>query len=81
MLGANGLMLRCFVKGLHETDSLTATVTSAAVNFVLAAAGGALFFQEQLSIRWGVGAFLVVSGIALLLYGERSEGDEKAKRE
>ncbi|CAI5708571.1 unnamed protein product [Hyaloperonospora brassicae] len=81
MLGANGLMLRCFVKGLHETDSLTATVTSAAVNFVLAAAGGALFFQEQLSIRWCVGAFLVVSGIALLLYGERSEGDEKAKRE
>uniref|UniRef100_M4BHX4 Uncharacterized protein n=1 Tax=Hyaloperonospora arabidopsidis (strain Emoy2) TaxID=559515 RepID=M4BHX4_HYAAE len=59
MLGANGLMLRCFVKGLHETDSLTATVTSAAVNFVLAAAG-----------------------IALLLYGERSDArHKKTKRE
>ena len=82
MLGANGLMLRCFVKGLHETDSLTATVTSAAVNFVLAAAGGSLFFQEHLSMRWFIGAFMVLLGIALLLYGERSDArHKKTKRE
>lgn len=37
MLSCNGLMLNAFVKGLHETDSLTATVTSAAVNFMLSA--------------------------------------------
>jgi hypothetical protein len=35
MLATNGLMLNFFIKGLHETDSLTATVTSAAVNFML----------------------------------------------
>jgi hypothetical protein len=35
MLATNALMLHFFVRGLHETDSLTATVTSAAVNFML----------------------------------------------
>lgn len=35
MLGSNAVMLNFFVKGLHETDSLTATVTSASVNFML----------------------------------------------
>lgn len=35
MLATNALMLSYFVRGLHATDSLTATVTSAAVNFML----------------------------------------------
>lgn len=35
MLASNAVMLHFFVKGLHETDSLTATVTSASMNFML----------------------------------------------
>lgn len=35
MLVANAAMLHLFVRGLHETDSLTATITSASVNFML----------------------------------------------
>jgi drug/metabolite transporter (DMT)-like permease len=70
MLAANGLMLSFFVKGLHETDSLTATVTSAAVNFMLSAAGGLLFFQELLPARWFVGATIILVGVAFLLHGD-----------
>ncbi|KAG1684859.1 hypothetical protein DVH05_010243 [Phytophthora capsici] len=70
MLAANGLMLSCFVKGLHETDSLTATVTSAAVNFMFSAAGGFFFFQEHLPTRWFLGATVILIGMAFLLHGD-----------
>ena len=35
MLLSNAVMLNFFVQGLHETDSLTATITSSAINFVV----------------------------------------------
>lgn len=95
MLSCNGLMLNAFVKGLHETDSLTATVTSAAVNFMLSvrcqlsfnvdgngschlfsilqAAGGYVFFQEQLPMRWFLGATIILAGVACLLHGDAAE--------
>ncbi|GMF18506.1 unnamed protein product [Phytophthora lilii] len=79
MLGVNGLMIGCFVKGLHETDSLTATVTSAAVSCVLSAAGGFVFFQELLPARWFVGAAVILVGMAFLLHGDAA--DQKAKQE
>lgn len=84
MLAANGLMLSCFVKGLHETDSLTATVTSAAVNFMLSAVGGFLFFQEQLSTRWFLGATVILVGVAFLLHGNATQvaaEEVKSKKE
>ncbi|CAI5743105.1 unnamed protein product [Peronospora destructor] len=82
MLGANSLMLRCFVKGLHETDSLTATITSAAANFMLSAAGGFLFFQEHLPPRWFLGAFVILVGMAFLTHGNTSAEDKtKTKHE
>ncbi|RLN95829.1 hypothetical protein BBJ28_00000726 [Nothophytophthora sp. Chile5] len=88
MLGANALMLSCFVKGLHETDSLTATVTSAAVNFMLSATGGFLFFQEHLPTRWFLGASVILAGMACLLYGDASvspppqeAGGDRTKKE
>ncbi|KAF1319351.1 hypothetical protein FI667_g13256, partial [Globisporangium splendens] len=70
MLGANALMLNFFVKGLHETDSLTATVTSASVNFMLSAAGGFFFFHEHLPLQWFLGATLILVGMACLLHGD-----------
>ncbi|KAH7467169.1 hypothetical protein PRIC1_011215 [Phytophthora ramorum] len=84
MLSANGLMLNFFVKGLHETDSLTATVTSAAVNFMLSAAGGLFFFQEHLPTRWFFGATVILVGMAFLLHGDaavQAEDDQKTKKE
>ncbi|ETI42283.1 hypothetical protein F443_12568 [Phytophthora nicotianae P1569] len=80
MLGANGLMLSCFVKGLHETDSLTATVTSAAVNFMLSAAGGFVFFQEHLPTRWFVGASVILIGMAFLLHGDAAQEATEHKK-
>lgn len=80
MLGVNALMINFFVKGLHETDSLTATVTSAAVSCVLSAAGGFFFFQELLPARWFVGAAVIMVGLAFLLHGDKAE-DKKTKEE
>ncbi|KAG7384669.1 hypothetical protein PHYPSEUDO_002416 [Phytophthora pseudosyringae] len=81
MLGANALMLSCFVKGLHQTDSLTATVTSAAVNFMLSAAGGFFFFQEHLPTRWFLGASVILVGMAFLLHGDAAqEAGQKEKK-
>ncbi|CAH0492091.1 unnamed protein product [Peronospora effusa] len=80
MLGANSLMLSCFVKGLHETDSLTATVTSAAVNFMLSAASGFFFFQEHLPPRWFLGAFVILVGMAFLMHGN-TPAEDKTKQE
>ncbi|KAE8880801.1 hypothetical protein PF005_g1650 [Phytophthora fragariae] len=77
MLGVNGLMINLFVKGLHETDSLTATVTSSAVSCVLSAAGGYFFFQELLPTRWFVGAAVIVVGLAFLLHGDKAEDKTK----
>ncbi|TMW67625.1 hypothetical protein Poli38472_011245 [Pythium oligandrum] len=70
MLLTNGLMLNFFVKGLHETDSLTATVTSSSVNFMLSAAGGYLLFQEHLPMQWFVGATIILIGMGFLLHGD-----------
>ncbi|KAF4039335.1 putative EamA domain-containing protein [Phytophthora infestans] len=81
MLGANGVMLSCFVKGLHETDSLTATVTSAAVNFVLSAAGGFFFFQEHLPMRWFLGATVILIGMAFLLHGDAAPTTSEKKKD
>ncbi|CEG47124.1 uncharacterized protein PHALS_03777 [Plasmopara halstedii] len=80
MLGTNGLMLSCFVKSLHETDSLTATVTSAAVNFMLSGAGGFFFFQEHLPARWFLGASLILVGMGFLLHGDATEDDSELKK-
>ncbi|KAG3113333.1 hypothetical protein PI124_g7637 [Phytophthora idaei] len=80
MLGANGLMLSCFVKGLHETDSLTATVTSAAVNFMFSAAGGFFFFQEVLPMRWFLGATVILVGMAFLLHGDAAQAAAEQKK-
>ncbi|KAE9128959.1 hypothetical protein PF007_g5083 [Phytophthora fragariae] len=63
--------------GLHETDSLTATVTSSAVSCVLSAAGGYFFFQELLPTRWFVGAAVIVVGLAFLLHGDKAEDKTK----
>ncbi|KAI9916152.1 hypothetical protein PsorP6_017059 [Peronosclerospora sorghi] len=79
MLGANALMLSCFVKGLQETDSLTATVTSAAVNFMLSALGGWVCFQEVLPTRWFLGAFSILLGMVFILHGDDGAAENKAK--
>jgi drug/metabolite transporter (DMT)-like permease len=79
MLVCNGLMMTLFVKGLHETDSLTATVTSAAVNFILSATAGHVLFGEMLPIQWWLGAFVILVGMGCLLYGDST--GEKDKKE
>ncbi|KAG6614370.1 uncharacterized protein IUM83_14534 [Phytophthora cinnamomi] len=78
MLGANALMINFYIRGLHETDTLTATVTSSAVGCVLSAAGGFVFFQELLPARWFVGAAIIMVGLAFLLHGDTA--DEKVKK-
>ncbi|GLE01571.1 hypothetical protein PINS_up010401 [Pythium insidiosum] len=81
MLATNAAMLGFFVQGLHETDSLTATVTSAAVNFMLSAAGGRVLFGEHLPAQWFLGATLILVGMGCLLHGDAEDDDTKKKKE
>ncbi|ETV85874.1 hypothetical protein H257_02421 [Aphanomyces astaci] len=83
MLLSNAVMLSFFVRGLHETDSLTATITSSAANFVVTALVGYLVFHEQLPLQWWVGASVILFGMGLLLHGAKDDittDDSKAKK-
>ncbi|OQR91071.1 hypothetical protein THRCLA_09114 [Thraustotheca clavata] len=79
MLLSNALMLNFFVQGLHETDSLTATITSSAANFVVTAILGLLVFGEHLPLQWWLGATVILVGMGCLLHGDKQPVVEKTK--
>ncbi|OQS01063.1 hypothetical protein ACHHYP_01880 [Achlya hypogyna] len=79
MLVSNAIMLNFFVQGLHETDSLTATITSSAVNFVVTAVLGLAIFHEHLPLQWWVGAAIILLGMALLLRGDSDPAHAKTE--
>ncbi|CCI42316.1 unnamed protein product [Albugo candida] len=81
MLGMNALMLRYFLRGLQESDSLTSTITSFSANFVVTAIGGFWLFNEDLNLQWTFGAILILLGMFLLLYGESSLRTEESKKQ
>ncbi|KDO27864.1 hypothetical protein SPRG_07137 [Saprolegnia parasitica CBS 223.65] len=72
MLLSNAVMLNFFVQGLHETDSLTATITSSAINFVVTAVLGLAIFHEHLPLQWWLGASIILLGMGCLLYGDKA---------
>ncbi|CAK4078460.1 unnamed protein product [Aphanomyces euteiches] len=81
MLLSNTLMLNFFVRGLHETDSLTATITSSAANFMMTALVGYVVFHEQLPLQWWLGATIILAGMGFLLHGAKDDEKDKAKKD
>ncbi|CAG9793957.1 unnamed protein product [Diatraea saccharalis] len=48
------------------SDSVTPTVVSAATSYVLSGLIGVMFFDEGASVRWWIGATLIIIGLALV---------------
>lgn len=66
MLMLNVMMLNMSVKGLRISGSVTATVLTSAVNFILSAVLGFAFFGEVLPPLWWAGACLIIAGVLLV---------------
>ncbi|KMZ70247.1 hypothetical protein ZOSMA_1G02240 [Zostera marina] len=74
----NVTMWGCFVNSLKTLDSLQATVTNFATNFLSSGVAGYFIFDEHLSSRWFAGAFLIVVGVFVL---SKSSIDAEKKSE
>lgn len=66
MLGANAAMTSFYVRALHASGSVQATVIATALNFLLSGAAGWAVFGEPLSLQWWAGAGLTLMGVALV---------------
>ncbi|XP_017776694.1 PREDICTED: transmembrane protein 42 [Nicrophorus vespilloides] len=79
MLACNAAVWTFYVKALQASNSsLSATVTSAATNYLLSAISGFLIFGEVTSLIWWAGAGLVLLGL-ILIVTESEEDMEKKK--
>ncbi|KAH8315613.1 hypothetical protein KR059_006060 [Drosophila kikkawai] len=78
MLLCNVSNLRCFLKALQMTEqTLTCVVLTAASNYVLSFALGALVYGEPLTVVSGVGISLILSGLWFLCDAGAVEGRQK----
>ncbi|XP_061162515.1 transmembrane protein 42-like [Saccostrea echinata] len=76
----NGMMWTLFTKSLQFCSSTAeATVTNTASNFLISALIGVALFNETLSLRWWIGASLIVTGLLLIHRANRKESEEKNK--
>ncbi|KAJ8971947.1 hypothetical protein NQ317_013575 [Molorchus minor] len=81
MLICNSAVWTLFAKALQYTDSsLTATVISSATNYSFSALLGSLLFEETTSIFWWSGMFFIISGLLLVLSGERNENTHRKEK-
>eukprot|EP00750_Incisomonas_marina_P031648 INCI8268.1.p1 GENE.INCI8268.1~~INCI8268.1.p1 ORF type:complete len:147 (+),score=22.31 INCI8268.1:268-708(+) len=69
MLAINGYMLELFVKSLHAVGSVSTTVIHLVANFACTALIGALAFEEELPVRYGLGVSIMVIGVWLVQHG------------
>ena len=67
LLALNALLFRFVALGMSRAEgSVQVTAIVCAVNFLLSGVFGWLLFGEALSLRWALGAVLMVAGIGLL---------------
>ncbi|GAB4826342.1 hypothetical protein Ancab_009208 [Ancistrocladus abbreviatus] len=71
----NVTMWGCYVNSLRALSSLQATVTNFATNFLSSGLAGFFLFEERLSVKWFVGASLIVIGVLVL---SKSSTEQKA---
>jgi drug/metabolite transporter (DMT)-like permease len=66
----NGLMLSSFARALDSSPSTAVCMASnSAANFVASAVLGYLVYGDALSLRWLVGAVLILLGVTLIAFG------------
>lgn len=81
MLYLNVLMISMFLKALGRTDhSLKVVVLNTAANFITTGVLGQLLFSEEMTIKWSVGAFVIVLGMCLItMSGANATPGSKSK--
>eukprot|EP00105_Crassostrea_gigas_P034640 XP_019918788.1 PREDICTED: transmembrane protein 42-like isoform X1 [Crassostrea gigas] len=73
----NGMMWTLFTKSLQFCSSTAeATVANTANNFLVSALVGVVLFNESLSLRWWMGASLIVLGLLLIHRANRKDSQE-----
>ncbi|XP_031563169.1 transmembrane protein 42-like [Actinia tenebrosa] len=69
----NALMWTLFVKSLRKCSSTAvATVTNTGSNLVCTAILGVTFFEESQSLRWWIGASLILMGLILIHHSSKT---------
>lgn len=71
MLVCNAAMISLFIRALRSGGSLAVTVLSTAANFCCTGIFGYLVFNENISLKWIQGSFLIVIGSAIIVYSEQ----------
>jgi len=66
MFLSNALMLKFYVKSMHENGAAKATVYNFAINYLSSLILGTIFFNETISARLILGVSLILSGTALI---------------
>ncbi|GAB2291832.1 hypothetical protein Dimus_026083 [Dionaea muscipula] len=62
----NVTMWGCYANSLRALSSLQATVTSFATNFLSSGLAGFFVFEEKLSLKWFLGALMIILGVLIL---------------
>ncbi|GAB2219570.1 hypothetical protein Droror1_Dr00007207 [Drosera rotundifolia] len=70
----NVTMWGCYTNSLRALSSLQTTVASFAANFLSSGVAGFFLFEEKLSLKWFIGALLIVLGVLIL---SKSSTDQK----
>lgn len=66
---SNVLMWHCFVRSLHQSNSVVAATLNSLLNLVFTALLSRVVLGESLSTRWFLGAATMSVGVALVLRG------------
>mmetsp|Transcript_15996 Transcript_15996/g.20042 ORF Transcript_15996/g.20042 Transcript_15996/m.20042 type:complete len:83 (-) Transcript_15996:238-486(-) len=81
MLLSNAFMISFFLKAMHTSGSLVATVMSSASNFLMSGILGRLIFKERISRVWWLGAVCIYGGIILLASASTTSNSKKNKKQ
>ena len=67
MIYLNAVMISMFLKALAKTDhSLKVVVLNTAANFITTGVMGQIFFNEIMTVKWSVGALIIVTGMSMV---------------
>lgn len=77
---ANSCMLKFYVESMRSYTALQATMFNFAFNFLFSALSGMLIFGEILTLRWWLGASIMLSGVLLTSGGMSKNEVAKEKK-
>lgn len=66
MLLSNALMLKFYVRSMHENGAAKATVYNFAINYLSSIGFGAFFFGEHITGRLMMGVTLILAGTSMI---------------